>query len=191
MAPCAVTIYRTLCGEILQDFAFRNFPSSLATTNSRAIIRSFMTVARKQQRMHSQRQQNFRRLDRALATIYVHEYLGLQRKAVAYNAKLLEFSGAIGREGKFLRLSHYHGTSGLAQTRKESVDTTIVLILNPCTATPNMFKFPTARRSHRLSESPTQMTIRSRKSGNLGTWLSILGWLGPTTLCLFRQTVRP
>ena len=69
--------------------------------------------------------------------------------------KLLEFSGAIGREGKFLRLSHYHGTSGLAQTRKESVDTTVVLILNPCTATPNTF--PTARRSHRLSKSPTEI----------------------------------
>jgi hypothetical protein len=57
---------------------------------------------------------------------------------------LLEFSGAIGREGKFLRFSHYHGTIGLAQTRGESVDTTVVLILNPCTATPNTF--PSAHR---------------------------------------------
>jgi len=40
-----------------------------------------VTTARKQPRMHSQRQQEFfRRLDRALATRYVHEYLGLQRE---------------------------------------------------------------------------------------------------------------
>ena len=72
---------------------------------------------------------------------------------------LLEFSGAIGHKGKFLCLSHYHGTSGLAQTCKESVDTTVVLILNPCTATPNMF--PTARHSHQLSKSPTDACFYS------------------------------
>ena len=53
----------------------------------------------------------------------------------------------------FLHLSHYHRTSGLVQTHKESVDTTVVLILNPCTATLNMF--PTVRHSHQISESPT------------------------------------
>jgi hypothetical protein len=62
--------------------------------------------------------------------------------------------GILRAEGRISRLSHYHGTSGLAQTRGESVDTTVVLILNPCTATPNTF--PTARRSHRISESPTK-----------------------------------
>ena len=32
--------------------------------------------------------------------------------------------GAVGREGRNSRLSHYHETSGLAQTREESVHTT-------------------------------------------------------------------
>ena len=31
--------------------------------------------------------------------------------------------GAVGREGRNSRLSHYHETSGLAQTRGESVNT--------------------------------------------------------------------
>jgi hypothetical protein len=60
---------------------------------------------------------------------------------------------AVGRKGRISRLSHYHGTSGLAQTCGESVDTTVVLILNPCTTTTNTF--PTMRRSHRISKSPT------------------------------------
>jgi hypothetical protein len=39
------------------------------------------TITRKQPMMHNQRQQDFfRRLDRALATRYVQEYLGLQRE---------------------------------------------------------------------------------------------------------------
>jgi hypothetical protein len=56
--------------------------SWLATTTSRAtLLMTVTTVARKEPRMHSQRQQDFfRRLDRALATRYVHEYLGLQRE---------------------------------------------------------------------------------------------------------------
>ena len=42
---------------------------------------------------------------------------------------VLEFSGAVRHEGRIIRLSHYHGTSGLAQMHEESVDTNIVLIL--------------------------------------------------------------
>ena len=39
------------------------------------------TIARKQPMMHNQREGDFfRRLDRALATRYVQEYLGLQRE---------------------------------------------------------------------------------------------------------------
>ena len=36
---------------------------------------------------------------------------------------VLKFSRAIRHEGKFLCLLHYHRTSGLAQTRGESVNT--------------------------------------------------------------------
>ena len=52
---------------------------------------------------------------------------------------LLEFLRAVRREGRKSCLLHYHGTSGLAQTREESVDTCDVLILKPGTATPNTF----------------------------------------------------
>ena len=47
---------------------------------------------------------------------------------------------AVGREGRNSHLSHYHETSGLAQTRDHEVSvkiqTTYVLMLNPSTATP-------------------------------------------------------
>ena len=63
---------------------------------------------------------------------------------------MLKFLGAIGHKGKFLRLLHYHRTSGLAQTHEESVDTNNVHILNPSTATPKH-----VRCSHQISESST------------------------------------
>jgi hypothetical protein len=74
---------------------------------------------------------------------------------------LVEILRAVGCKGRISRLSHYHGTSGLAKTRGESVDTTVVLIVNPCTATPNMF--PTARHSHQISESPTHTPLSDER----------------------------
>src|SRR5882762_7064869 len=49
--------------------------------------------------------------------------------------RVLEFSGAVRREGRIIRLSHYHGTSGLAQTREESVNTKVCIYTKIGTAT--------------------------------------------------------
>ena len=65
---------------------------------------------------------------------------------------VLEFSGAVGREGINSRLSHYHETSGLAQTREESVHTTL---RNPALPHRNTCASPRGARTEYVSKFST------------------------------------
>src|SRR5882762_9195134 len=48
-------------------------------------------------------------------------------RGVLEPGEVLKFSGAVRRKGRIIRLSHYHGTSGLAQMREESVNTKVCM----------------------------------------------------------------
>jgi len=101
----------------------------------------------------------------------------------AANPGLVGILGAVSCEGRILCLLHYHGTSGLVQTCEVSVDTSIILILKPYTATPKHIPpYPN------LSTHPLKQWASQARQPLKFTPLQLHSWKPPMTLNTFPTT---